>query len=134
MWTIVTTRLFSSLSVISLTFITCGCDAERVFGALSGDAQCPCAFGGGISYRQEGSDEEERKQRQQIYIAGYHSFTAGVLFSASHLQKNALLLLIYFSSQSKSLQYVSDLTSLKATRNIRLPWWMWTLTLWTWKR
>ncbi|KAM7417224.1 hypothetical protein PAMA_017054 [Pampus argenteus] len=27
-----------------------------------------------------GSDEEERKQRQQTYIAGYHSFTLGGLF------------------------------------------------------
>lgn len=76
---VVAARLFPPLSAFSLTFLTCGCDAERISGAPSGDAQCACASRGGISCRQEGSDEEERKHRQQTYIAGDHSFTAGVL-------------------------------------------------------
>ena len=78
----------------SLTFITCGCDAERISGAPSGDAQCPCVFRGGISCRQEGSGEEERKKRQQTD----HSFTAAAAAAAplrDTCTKNTVLLIIF---------------------------------------
>ena len=74
----------------SLTFITCGCDAERISGAPSGDAQCPCVFRGGISCRQEGSGEEERKKRQQTD----HSFTAAAPLRDT-CTKNTVLLIIF---------------------------------------
>jgi len=47
-------RLFPSLSALSLAFFTCGCDAEKISGVRSGDAQCPCEFRGGTAGGRRG--------------------------------------------------------------------------------
>lgn len=79
---------------------------------------CLCVRGG-ISWRQEGSDEEERKKKRQTYVAGDHSFTAGVLSLLATCRKRSFP--IFFLPKTEGVQYVWDLISLEKQRNIIIP-------------
>lgn len=64
-------RTGSCLFAFSLTFLSCGCDAEKISGARAERrrAPSPCVQRR-CSCRWKGSDEEERRSSQQNLTAG----------------------------------------------------------------
>lgn len=116
---VVDSRLFSSMSAFSLTFLTCGCDAEKICSP-SGDAQCACPLEEVSAASRRGATRRSGRRDSKPTLQA----TIPSLLVSFHCQppaENGPFLLIFFLPAAKGVQYVWDLTSPEKKRNIRIP-------------